>query len=536
MATVRKQPRKNGYAYIFQVRLTDKGSKRQVVKTKTWIPDSYLSEKQADKMAHTLANEFEEEVKKAIGRGYDHLLNSHISFREYSKIWLEKVERDFSLVYFVKAKKIVEEINKEIGGYELEELNPQIIQNYYNKLDMKEKKVRIVKPKKDFKKIVESYGYTYMKLKKKYSIQVATLSNAYNGKNVSISWARLFCQKTSIPFAELFDIHETTQKYSFASTHMYKKTLRAILSQAKKHRYIENNYASSDYITFPKKPPRNISVMDDREAKLLFETLSVYPEIRIKTALLIFLLTGFRRGEVAGLEWNDIDFEKKTITVNRSIVEISGYGLVEKTPKTENSVRTITIPEILLEQLLEYKKWQENDIELKGDYFTDTGKLFTQTDGKPINPGTFSNWFNKVSQLAGIEHYSLHSIRHTNITLQLMAGVPLVTVSARAGHARTSTTTDIYAHALKSGDQIAANTIDNIFGKKDSETDNKKIEEPTSSFDIPQEPIKETSNINLINSYRKAKEEMKRLGISSYDEYLDYLEFEAKAKKRDMEF
>lgn len=539
MATIRKQPRKNGYVYIFQVRVTDKGSKKQIVKTKTWVPDEDLTPKQADKMAQVMAEEFEKEIKSSLGRGYDQYINSKLTFREYSKIWLEKTKRDCSIVYYTKAKNLLEEINSEIGGYELRELNPQIIQTYYNKLDNKEKHTKIVKPKKDFKQIVASYGYTYKQLKNKYSIQVATLSGAYNGKNVSIGWAKLFCQKTGIGFSELFDVETITEKYAFESIHIYKRTIRAILSQAKKNRLIENNYASAEYIYFPKRPPREIKAMDDKEAKLLYETLAVYPDIRVKTALLIFLLTGFRRGEVTGLEWGDIDFEKKTITVNRSVVAVTGVGLIEKSPKTATSIRTITIPDLLINQLVEYKKWQEHDIEMKGDYFTDTGKLFTQTDGKTITPGTFKNWFNKICALAGIDHYTLHSIRHTNITLQLMAGVPLVTVSARAGHARTSTTSDIYAHVLKSSDQVAAETIDNIFGKKDDslgikETQIKKVEK-TSSYDIPSEPLSEVSNINLVNSYRKAKEEMKRLGFTSYDEYLDYLEFENKTKKRDIE-
>lgn len=66
----------------------------------------------------------------------------------------------------------------------------------------------------------------------------------------------------------------------------------------------------------------------------------------------------------------------------------------------------------------------------------------------------------------GLEHVTLHSLRHTNITLQLIAGVDLKTVSARAGHARASTTTDIYTHYLKEGDKHVNNTINDIFKYK----------------------------------------------------------------------
>ena len=64
---------------------------------------------------------------------------------------------------------------------------------------------------------------------------------------------------------------------------------------------------------------------------------------------------------------------------------------------------------------------------------------------------------------AGLSHRTVHSLRHTNITMQIAAGVPLVTVAGRAGHARTSTTTDIYSHFLKSSDKTAAEKLEQMF-------------------------------------------------------------------------
>ena len=90
---------------------------------------------------------------------------------------------------------------------------------------------------------------------------------------------------------------------------------RAILSCVKKSRLIDVNFATSDYIDFPKKPKERIKVMNDEEAKKFYATLLNYKDIRIKTSMLVFLLTGFRRGEVAGLEWQDIDFENEKISI-----------------------------------------------------------------------------------------------------------------------------------------------------------------------------------------------------------------------------
>lgn len=77
-----------------------------------------------------------------------------------------------------------------------------------------------------------------------------------------------------------------------------------------------------------------------------------------------------------------------------------------------------------------------------GDAWVDTDRVFIAECGKKFYPGTALQWVHKICDAAGLPHRTVHSLRHTNITMQIAAGVPLVTVAGRAGHARTSTTTD----------------------------------------------------------------------------------------------
>ena len=98
-----------------------------------------------------------------------------------------------------------------------------------------------------------------------------------------------------------------------------------------------------------------------------------------------------------------------------------------------------------------------------GDQWKDTDRLFIAECGAQIYPGTVYIWVHKVCDAAGLPHRTVHSLRHTNITMQIAAGVPLVTVAGRAGHARTSTTTDIYSHFLKSSDKTAAEKLEQLF-------------------------------------------------------------------------
>ncbi len=167
---------------------------------------------------------------------------------------------------------------------------------------------------------------------------------------------------------------------------------------------------------------------------------------------------------MCALEWDDIDFEEGTLTVARSVTTVKGFGKVEKEPKTESSNRTISIPDNLIEQLKEYKEWQKELAKSLGDRWINTGRIFTAEFGEKIHPSVVLYWLKNICKDNGLPPITLHSLRHTNITLQIMAGVPIVIVSGRAGHARTSTTTDVYSHFLKSGDRDAVKKLNALLG------------------------------------------------------------------------
>lgn len=238
-----------------------------------------------------------------------------------------------------------------------------------------------------------------------------------------------------------------------------------ILAKAVKNGLIEKNYATADYIDFPKAVKHKIDVMNEEEIKKFYLTLININNICMKTALMISLLAGFRRGEVAGLRWDDIDFINNRITISRSIRHSSEQGLFVKDPKTISSNRTITISKILINQLKEYKEYQDKIKTEKGEQYNPLNYVFTNSVGDVIRLDIFEKWMLKAIEMAGISKHTLHSLRHTNITLQIAAGIPIVTVSSRAGHSKTSTTTDIYAYSLLEPDINAAIAVDEYFKK-----------------------------------------------------------------------
>ena len=496
MASITRRNSKNTYMYLAQTLIYDVASGKKVRKNKTINLPLSLTEAQAYNQASEMAEEWEKELNNKIKLGYS--LDEY-TVSSYIPIYLDYVEKSSSPGYLERINTIMKVINRHLGQMKLSDLTPQVIQEYFDYVDTMKKVTERVIPNESFNATLSAYGFTYHKLRYEMHIQHSSLTNAIKGGSVKMRWATTLSQKTKIPFDELFTFEKREEEYSYSSRLKYKTYLRQMLAYAKRQRIIKDNFATADFVFYTKTGNRKeISAMDEDQAKKFYDTLMTVEDERIKTALLLFLLGGFRRGEVGGLKWEDIDFEKKKITINRSLTYTPSKGTFLKEPKTKRSQRTITMPELLEKQLLLYKDFS---LGVKEDDF-----LFSGEHGNLIFPGTFLDWLKRVLDMAELPNFTIHSLRHTNITLQIASGVPLITVSGRAGHSRTSTTTDIYSHFISSSDSIAAEAIDQIFEEE------------------YQEP-KEKLALNKIEEFKKAKAEMKELGFETMEEYMEYKKF-----------
>lgn len=184
--------------------------------------------------------------------------------------------------------------------------------------------------------------------------------------------------------------------------------------------------------------------------------------IKYKTMVKLLLYSGMRRGELLGLEWDDINWEKSTIRIQRSSQYVAGKGIITKETKTQTSDRTIRLPEAAFDMLKTYRAWQNEDRLKLGDYWQSSNRLFTTIAGKAIHPDTITGWFSEFIERNNLPKVTIHSLRHTNITLLIMAGVPLRTVAKRAGHSSTVTTSLIYSHAIQSADELASEMLEDV--------------------------------------------------------------------------
>ena len=197
--------------------------------------------------------------------------------------------------------------------------------------------------------------------------------------------------------------------------------------------------------------------------------------IKYKAMIYLTLYSGCRLGELAGLDWSDIDFENSSIAIGKASQYLPGIGVFDKITKTESSERVISMPKLVMDILASYKAWWNaerlecGDQWYKNDEDKESERLFIQWNGKPINPNTITKWFCSFRRRRNLPSLTFHGLRHTNASLLIGNDVDVQTTARRLGHSKASTTMNIYSHFLKRPDKEAAEKLQNLFKKKEEQ-------------------------------------------------------------------
>lgn len=199
----------------------------------------------------------------------------------------------------------------------------------------------------------------------------------------------------------------------------------------------------SDMATPPAPNKTEMKVWDLETRNRFFQTIK---EHKYSDLLRFTMATGLRRGETCGLKWEYVDFIGHQIHIYKKIIRISGRGLVESEPKTEKSKRTITMTPDVEELLRKVQGTQIGQRDYLEDGWIDSGYVFSQPNGKPIDPDLITKAFKNLVHLIGVPPLTPHGLRHQYATAAREAGVDMGIISKNMGHASVAITEDIYAH------------------------------------------------------------------------------------------
>ncbi len=149
------------------------------------------------------------------------------------------------------------------------------------------------------------------------------------------------------------------------------------------------------------------------EVKKLFENLGSEP-LKYRVYLMLAIYSGYRRSEMLGLEWKDIDFKNEVIHVRRTSQYTAEKGIYTDTTKTRKSKRISKFPPSIMELLKDLKLEQQKEAEKLGSKWIDYDRLFTKWDGTPMNPQTPYEWLKEYCEKIDIPFKNIHSLRHIN--------------------------------------------------------------------------------------------------------------------------
>ena len=241
------------------------------------------------------------------------------------------------------------------------------------------------------------------------------------------------------------------------------RLISTVLEQAFKERLVIFNVARQAEL--PRMEKKDVNYFQPEQIEAIRNALE-NEQPKWKMLVHLLLITGARRGEILGLKWDKVDFDKNRIYICNSILYSSDRGVYEDTPKTEKSKRYVTLPKETIDELRRYRQYQAQEFLKNGIPQSINGFVFSQIDGTAMHPDSVTDYLKKFSKKYNLPHINAHAFRHTMASMLYFNGVDSVSISKRLGHAQVSTTANIYAHIIEEADQRNADILSDIFLKK----------------------------------------------------------------------
>ncbi len=215
-------------------------------------------------------------------------------------------------------------------------------------------------------------------------------------------------------------------------------------------------------VTIPKGEVKEKQIYSQEEMALLLTRISGEPT-KYRAFFFLIAYSGFRRSEMLGLEWKDIDFENNIITVKRTSNYTAERGIYTDTTKTKRSQRVLKISPYIMGILKELKDEQDEEALRLGDKWVDSDRLFVKWNGEPMNNQTPYGWLKEFCEKNELPFYGIHSFRHFAASALISAGLDVTTVSGALGHCNSGTTLNVYSHMFQNAQARVAEAMDGAF-------------------------------------------------------------------------
>jgi integrase len=395
---------------------SDGKQKRSVT---TWTPPAGLTGKKLEKALNEAVVDFERKVKS--GKVLD---GEKMTYSEYIRgHWMPFAEKKLAVTTFESDVGELERyILPELGELKLSQIKPLHLIKLYDALS--ERGLSAGTVRRVHSTVSSTLGYAC-----KWGLCESNVALKADPPAKKKDPAALMC----------FDVEQT----------------RAFLA------YLDEPYI----VTFPGRKRK-----DGSRGPARSETHTV--PLQQKCLFHIAVIAGSRRGEVLGLTWDSVDFKNNAISITKAAARTK-RGPVTKDPKNKPSCRIVALPPTVMDMLKRLRKEQKEYRLAIGSAWQGDNWLFIQANGKRMCLTTANHSLHKIIDRYNALHpkkplpkLPLNSLRHTSATVSIAAGMDVKSVSARLGHSQTSTTLNVYSHALQARDaQIAQALEDTLLSK-----------------------------------------------------------------------
>ena len=454
-----------------QVSGKDLSTGKSKVFTKRVYNTDGLTEAKFRKQVEKTAIAFEEEVAKAYKEGETKLRSRILTFTELMKEWMDNVKANLSLNYYERAEDLEVLFNAYLAERHLDDkpisdITVRDVQLFFDELARHGyKRAPTAKLKKPFPKTVN-----YRELERDEIIdRCRCYKLRQQGVSIKKETAETLCNRCELDYDEYFETVVIEKPYAAETIKGYRRILRALFNEAVRYEWIAKNPVCATKVGAEKgntslRPVAEKEVFTVNEARAFLRKLDEDipdDEMHKKVILKFILLTGVRNGEMCGLKWSDIDFDKKVVHIRRNRLYSKQFGYYEKTPKTKTSVRDIPLTDALIDDLKKYMDWfrladEEFDSRLDETY------LAVNVYRQPLYPQSIGQWLTFYERKWDMKHVTCHGLRHTYCSLLLAQNVPIQTVSKYLGHSDSTVTLKVYSHFIPDTQGIAVNALNRL--------------------------------------------------------------------------
>lgn len=379
---------------------------------------------------------------------------------------MQTVKSNLSYNYYLHARDVTKRFNdylitKRLDDKPLSEITVRDVQLYINTFTSGyAKQVSVVRLKQELPKKVN-----FRKLARDGIItRCSSYGMRRKGNNITEETARKICEACELQFNEYFEIAMESHPYSPETIKGHRRVLRTLFNEAVRYEWITKNPVCATKIgagnsnSCLREVPEK-EVFSFTEAREFLKALNEFTDEYIfkRIPLEIMLLTGLRLGEVCGLRWSDVDFNRGVLHIRRNRLPAKGF-VYEKEPKTKTSVRDVPMPEMLKQDLREFFDWFT---EADKDFPTKLGEYYLAVNmyRMPLYPHTVGHWLKSFEEEHGFKYVSCHGLRHTYCSLLLSQNVPIQTVSKYMGHSDSTVTLKVYSHFIPDTQDKALNAL-----------------------------------------------------------------------------